>query len=741
MRGIIRSDLSGKVVLTLCFLVCIAILFGGCAKSVSVNNVPNEQTAGGVSETPEGDFDVNANMDVEALKQIIRNQNPDQRIIDAEMIESIMNKHGDQIKRAARKYNWEYDQCYDSINFVVQDESECESDERTVLNILVEEQQRIEWLKKHGQKDIQRAMWRVLKGRDYYSQIFFEDSYNEKYDAVGALRQYVKAGADLSLPNWDGEVGAFWISAFAVYDAKLIMELIESGAVKYDVKDVEGNSLLHKYASNEKMFDMLIKSGLDINNENNNGQTPIFFVKDPQILEKYIKAGADINHTDHNGSTPIFYAVKNDKEHFPVSAEMVRLGADINHVNNDGKTAIFEVNSQNDLMEFVKLGAKLDVKDKTGNTLLYSYDISEDNETLDKLDLYLESGAEVKDGGQFPILKICVMHEYDYESVNNDINKLCVDKLVKAGVDITAKDSKGRDFLSYILENSSSYMLSEESYNYARNELKLKYGNQLRVIDVISQARRSFDRQMEVDEFSGDMTLLSDEMDYIQMAMEDMLKDGVLDVTEKKHEGETLLFYVTKYSLASALIKAGVDIDEDNILGQTALWTGNIAALVEAGADVNVRDMHDTTPLFAHYIYYYGTDWGSVKMFNSGEVGSLLNAGADINATDSKGRSVLFHVIEECDGLGTEDCEENDYCDPEPAVKFLADRGADVNIKDKEGITPLMLACDEAMDADAIETLLKAGADANAKDNAGRTVADHCKKYSAIVEILNASGK
>ena len=104
------------------------------------------------------------------------------------------------------------------------------------------------------------------------------------------------------------------------------------------------------------------------------------------------------------------------------------------------------------------------------------------------------------------------------------------------------------------------------------------------------------------------------------------------------------------------MIKAGVDIDEDNILGQTALWTGNIAALVEAGADVNVRDMHDTTPLFAHYIYYYGTDWGSVKMFNSGEVGSLLNAGADINATDSKGRSILFHIIEECDGLGTEDC-------------------------------------------------------------------------------------
>ena len=46
--------------------------------------------------------------------------------------------------------------------------------------------------------------------------------------------------------------------------------------------------------------------------------------------------------------------------------------------------------------------------------------------------LYLKNKVDVKNKGDFPILKIC----YDDKS----LNKLCVDKLIKAGVDVAAKD-------------------------------------------------------------------------------------------------------------------------------------------------------------------------------------------------------------------------------------------------------------------------------------------------------------
>ena len=736
MRGIIRSDLSGKIVLTLCFLVCIAILFGGCAKSVSVNNVPNEQTAGEVSESPEGEFDVKTSIDLELFKKIITNREPDHHVLDAAVIDSLMKRYGKQIKDTAEKYNLEYEHCTESLNYVVQDDSECESEERVILNILIEEKSRIDWLRSHGQSDIQRSMWRLLKGAEYYSFMCIEpDCWNPAlYDKdESELLELVKAGADLNAPNWDGDVAAFEISAFAVHDVDMVMALIKSGAIRYDVSDSEGNSLLHKYASKPEMFDQLLQSGLDIDTTNKNGQTPLFFVNEPHLAEKYIKAGADINHADIEGNTPIFYAVKEDGEHFPLTAEMVRLGADINHVNDKGQSAIYYANKKNNLQDLIDMGATPAVEDKSGNTPLHSYSIGDDNEKLDNLDVYLKNKVDVKNKGDFPILKIC----YDDKS----LNKLCVDKLIKAGVDVAAKDRDGLDFLSYMLKNRE--LLNEESYQYARNELKLKYGDKLDAIEIMLSVRNRYDDQEKYDEFSGRMEEVGEELDYTERAIGDMLKDGVLDVNAHNSDEETLLFFVKDYKLASTLIKAGADVEKANIFGQTALWRGNLAALIEAGADVNAMDWDYKTPMFNRYIYYYGTDWGSIPLFNSGDILTLLNAGADVTVRDSRGRTLLYYVIDNCDSFGDEECENSEYCDGVSAIKFLADRGVDVSASNSDGVTPLMLVCIKNLKypEDYIQPLLDAGADVNAKDKLGRTAADFCMKNgnTKAAELLKSA--
>eukprot|EP00899_Mesostigma_viride_P010670 jgi/Mesvir1/19604/Mv09901-RA.1 len=53
-------------------------------------------------------------------------------------------------------------------------------------------------------------------------------------------------------------------------------------------------------------------------------------------------------------------------------------------------------------------------------------------------------------------------------------------------------------------------------------------------------------------------------------------------------------------------------------------------------------------------------------------------------------------------------------------VKLLIDAGADVNIRDKDGRTPLFSAC-KNIQLDMTSILIKAGADASAKDKAGNT--------------------
>ena len=69
--------------------------------------------------------------------------------------------------------------------------------------------------------------------------------------------------------------------------------------------------------------------------------------------------------------------------------------------------------------------------------------------------------------------------------------------------------------------------------------------------------------------------------------------------------------------------------------------------------------------------------------------------------------------------------------------------GADVNAKDKGGMTALMLAAVRVTafngNPEVIHTLLKAGADIFAKDNNGQTVLDYAGTYAIKRLILNAA--
>lgn len=740
-----------NVLIFFCF-VSLSMLSTGCSKKTSVNNTSAaenitsaEQNSNLDSENSDIELDIEKCIDLNAVNKVVNNKlnidEPDQLVLSKEFLYMIKSKHYKLLDSAVEKYNIEYDKCVQSLNLVVQDESACYSDERVILNIIMEEIQRIEWLEQHGQNDIQRSLWRILNGIDYYSfRLLYSDELNsgdnDKSDVESVLMQLVQAGADLNVPNWDGNIGAF-----AVDNIQLIAELVKSGIVKYDVKNKDGSSLLHKYAYSqddvayEAMLDLLVKSGLNIDSVNNEGQTPLFFVKSPRIAEKFVKAGANINHEDHLGNTPIFYAAKIDDKDFSLSSQFVRLGADINHLNHQGQTPVYGVNVQNDIQKFVNLGANLALKDKNGNTPLINYDISSDSKELDNLNAYLKNGVDIKYVDDFPILKLCLENDIEW----NRLNKLCIDMLIKNGADIFAEDREGLNFLSYVLKNSRN--MDDESYKYARNDLKLKYGKNLNVVDILADVRSRYDEQEEYDVFSSNMEELSDELSYAERAVSDMMDDGVLNLTERTQNGKTLLFYVKNDGLASKLIKAGIDINAKSKNGRTALWNGNIGELIKAGADVNVVDNHGETALFSHYKYYLGSDFGTSIAFNPVDVELLLEAGADINAKDSFGRTMLFYVIEQCDGWGTdEECEESEYCDAIQGVKFLADRGADVNIKDNDGVTPLMVVC-KSIKTDTEEfvlELIKLGADVNAKDNAGRTAADYCMQNENLsaVDIL-----
>ena len=230
-----------------------------------------------------------------------------------------------------------------------------------------------------------------------------------------------------------------------------------------------------------------------------------------------------------------------------------------------------------------------------------------------------------------------------------------------------------------------------------------------------------------------------------------------------------------------------------------------LGRLQEAGATFNPTQPSSTTVLhraaesgdlpLAQYLLQQGADvngatlWGLTPLMSAAEHGHtelmqlLLSAGADIEAVDESGRTALFYaaapegftafrLIQESgsqddDGLlegldpklavtmrealaglknnGAE-LESPDYgyqpSDDVTAVEVLVQSGANVEARDEEGLTPLLLTarCGRPSRAAA---LLRLNADVGARDDEGKSAADQIASHhdpgqgEQILQILS----
>jgi hypothetical protein len=123
-----------------------------------------------------------------------------------------------------------------------------------------------------------------------------------------------------------------------------------------------------------------------------------------------------------------------------------------------------------------------------------------------------------------------------------------------------------------------------------------------------------------------------------------------------------------------------------------------IHAAIDAGADVNKRDMDGWTPLTIAAGFNYDAD--AVRV--------LLDAGADVNTGADGGLLPLMWAA-----------GHNNTA----AAQVLLDAGADVNAADNGGWTPLMFAASADCE-DMVQLLLDAGADIRARNNDGKSAID-----------------
>jgi len=105
------------------------------------------------------------------------------------------------------------------------------------------------------------------------------------------------------------------------------------------------------------------------------------------------------------------------------------------------------------------------------------------------------------------------------------------------------------------------------------------------------------------------------------------------------------------------------------------------------------------------------------------EVLLLIDKGADINVQDRDGWTTLMYASIRKTNV----------------AKILVDLGANLNIKDRDGWNALMFAS-MAGNADVVTFLLKNGADIHAIDNRGRAASDIAAEYGKKNVVLLIKG-
>lgn len=137
--------------------------------------------------------------------------------------------------------------------------------------------------------------------------------------------------------------------------------------------------------------------------------------------------------------------------------------------------------------------------------------------------------------------------------------------------------------------------------------------------------------------------------------------------------------------------------------------------MIDANANVDSTDPYGVTPLMFSLIS------GSVQTARQ-----LIEAGADVNSRDVDSRTALVEAL----------TTENDI--PPELIAMLIDRGADVNVRIENGLTPLMIAVSGS--PRLVRMLVEAGADVNARDDSGVSVLRMAIDSPENVRILEDAG-
>ena len=393
----------------------------------------------------------------------------------------------------------------------------------------------------------------------------------------------------ISLKNSDINGNNVLFDAVNSGNLVLIEEILKLEKIDLNHKNKEQNSVIHlsNALENLDIGSLLIDYGADPIGQNNNGISYIFHLatkgeKAYKILKKIEEKGYNLNLKNSDGKNILMYAIEflqtiKDSESIESQVNLIKrmfqLNIDKDSLNNESETFIFEIarSANIDLINFVFNNLEkqnLNKQNKKGLTPLF-FLIFGAYENINQIDLFIENGANINYKNRY----------------NLGVAEILINSI------LYFENNKNID------ENIKKYLDKEYDYKTLLKIFIEKYD--LSLDDLNSKDEPLFFSSILNFNFPLFKILRLSKIDFNK---KDSQENTILHKLVMKNCSNNQKCMDTVEKIIINLIKIGINIDEQNSDGQTALSIcminkkdSLVKLLIENGASVNILDKSGKT--------------------------------------------------------------------------------------------------------------------------------------------------
>ncbi|XP_059176228.1 ankyrin-3-like [Physella acuta] len=484
---------------------------------------------------------------------------------------------------------------------------------------------------------------------------------------------------------------------------------------------------------------VLLFTGAKIDVTNNLGQTPLFLAvknNNLDIIKLFVREKAELNtrfpkHVAGNSGTVLHLAVINRS--VEIVQYLTTLDIDVNLQNDEGKTALIlaaELGLSECVVALLKAKTDVNIRDAKGCNAL-AYAINGRSPELNPSNTYLCCVKELLDYSS----DVNVQYKIDDRKTSPLMDSIrleymsYVDLLLKARADLELTDERGETILMAVIMSKQRRWLE-----FAKRLVRA--GANVNVVNSVGKTplemsirRRNFHLVKLILQSGADLKDVKDNVTCLHESsrqgnaeiVELMIQLGV-DVNSRDKHGQTAVMVAGNTECLHMLIKSGCDVNKTDHKGRNAVMLAsrdlkveNLKVLISSGADVIAKSVNGKPAAIKDVDGNTSLHLG-LKCFEITKV--LLQAGVDPDAVNRSGKTPLLLALE-------------DYCFDTRVLSLLILHGANVNKRDREGSTALMIAVQRG-NPYKIQILLEAGAEVIQRKDFGAQIWAVClaRNYS-----------